>query len=551
MFGIFDKIANDEVYVIAEMSANHGGSLENALKIVHEVAKTGADCLKIQTYTADSITLDCDSEDFQIHGGLWDGYKLYDLYSDAGTPYEWQKIIKDECEKVGLDFLSTPFDNAAVDFLENIGCEAYKIASFELVDIPLIEYAASKGKPMIISCGMGSIEEIQNAIDACMRMGNNQIVLLKCCSEYPANWNDMHIANIRDMKERFGVHIGLSDHSMGSIAAVVAVSLGAEVIEKHVKLDGIKSADSEFSMSIRDFSNMVKNVRNAKKIVGNVFYGPTEGEKSNMKFRRSIYVSEDIKKGDIFNTDNIRSVRPAMGMQPKYYKDIIGKRASRDLKRGEPLSSEMIERDKRNMNMSEGSVVTNMCNNTFYSEDELKYLGIKRYGYNVLISKNAILYNPDKLEIGNNVRIDDFTTISGKVVLGDYIHIAQFCSLYGGNEGIYMENFSGISSKCTIYATSNDYSGESMTNPMVPAEYKTTDKNYPVKLEKHVVIGCSSVILPGVIVKEGSSVGAMSLITKSLQPWGVYAGIPVRYLKERSKKILDLEKRMLEDMENK
>lgn len=343
MFHITEKVNKNEVYVIAEMSANHGGSLENALKIVREVAKSGADCLKIQTYTADSITIDCDSEDFKIHGGLWDGYKLYDLYTEAGTPYEWQKRIKEECDKCGIDFLSTPFDNAAVDFLESIGCEAYKIASFELVDIPLIEYVASKGKPMIISCGMGSLEEIKDAVDACLRMNNNNIVLLKCCSEYPANWKDMHIANISDMKERFGVTIGLSDHSAGSIASVVAVAAGAMVIEKHVKLDGVDSADSAFSMTMEDFAKMVDDVRSAKQIVGDVYYGPTEGETGNLKFRRSLFAVKDIRKGDVITSDNVRSIRPSTGLKPKYMKDIIGKKAVSDILFGTPLDISMFE----------------------------------------------------------------------------------------------------------------------------------------------------------------------------------------------------------------
>ena len=218
---LFEKIENGEVYIIAEMSANHGGSLEVALEIVHQVAKTGADCLKIQTYTADNITIDSDKSDFIISGGLWGGYKLYDLYTEASTPYEWQAEIKDACEREGLDFLSTPFDPSAVDFLESIGCDAYKIASFELTDVPLIEYVATKKKPIIISCGMGSLEEIQDALDACERAGNKNVVLLKCCSEYPAPWADMHLGNIPDMRERFGVPIGLSDHSEGSLGAVV------------------------------------------------------------------------------------------------------------------------------------------------------------------------------------------------------------------------------------------------------------------------------------------------------------------------------------------
>ena len=343
MFHLFDKINNDEVYVIAEMSANHGGELENALEIVRQAAKAGADCLKIQTYTADSLTIDCDSDDFLIKGGLWDGYKLYDLYTDAGTPYEWQGRIKEECEKFGIDFLSTPFDNNAVDFLESIGCEAYKIASFELVDIPLIEYTASKGKPMIMSCGMATAEEIQDAVDACKRVGNEQIVLLKCCSEYPANWKDMHIANIPDMKARFGVSVGLSDHSAGHIAAVVAVSMGACVVEKHVKLDEVVSADSEFSMPMNEFAEMVKAVKDAKLIAGTVHYGNTEGEKASLVFRRSLFAVKDIKAGELFTSDNVRSIRPGTGIKPKFLNQVIGKVSNCDVPRGTPINFDMIE----------------------------------------------------------------------------------------------------------------------------------------------------------------------------------------------------------------
>ena len=343
MFHLFEKINNDDVYIIAEMSANHGGSIDNALEIVRQAAKAGADCLKIQTYTADSITIDCNSEDFLIHGGLWDGYKLYDLYKDASTPYEWQARIKEECEKNGIDFLSTPFDNSAVDFLESIGCEAYKIASFELVDIPLIEYTASKGKPMIISCGMAGIEEIQDALDACKRAGNNQIVLLKCCSDYPADWKNMHISNIPDMINRFGVSVGLSDHSYGSLAPVVAVSMGACVIEKHVKLDNVESADSEFSMNMNDFSRMVREVKDARLIAGHVQYGPTDGEKKNLKFRRSLFAVKDIKAGETITSDNIRSIRPSSGIKPKHLNTILGKKAKTDIPYGTPLSLDMFE----------------------------------------------------------------------------------------------------------------------------------------------------------------------------------------------------------------
>lgn len=340
MFSLYAKINDGQPYIIAEMSANHGGSLENALEIVRQVAKTGADCLKIQTYTADSMTIDCDNDYFRIKGGLWDGYKLYDLYTEASTPYEWQARIKEECEKNGLDFLSTPFDKDAVDFLESIGIEAYKIASFELVDIPLIEYVASKGKPMIISTGMGSLEEIQDAIDACHRMGNEQIVLLKCCSEYPAPWADMHLGNIPDMAKRFGVPIGLSDHSEGSLGAVVGVTLGACVIEKHVMLEGVKSADSKFSMTMDEFAKMVRDVKNAKLIASGPDYNLSDGEKSSTVFRRSVFAIKDIKCGEEFSISNTSVIRPSNGIKPKYYKQLIGKKANRNIKAGTPILME-------------------------------------------------------------------------------------------------------------------------------------------------------------------------------------------------------------------
>ena len=343
MFRTFEKINSGGVYVIAEMSANHGGSLENALKIVRQSAEAGADCLKIQTYTADTLTIDCDNEYFKIKGGLWDGYTLYDLYRYAGTPYEWHKAIKDECGKCGIDFLSTPFDATAVDFLEELGVGAYKIASFELNDVMLIEYAASKGKPMIMSCGMASPDEIRDAVDACRRVGNSQIVLLKCCSEYPANWEDMHLGNIPDMKRRFGVHIGLSDHSFGSLGAVVAVTLGAQVIEKHVKIDGIESADSAFSMTMEEFSQMVQDVKNAKLIAQGPDYSLSKKEQSSTVFRRSLFAVKDIEAGELITEDNIRSIRPGYGIAPKNLRSMIGRRASETIKRGEPITEEFME----------------------------------------------------------------------------------------------------------------------------------------------------------------------------------------------------------------
>ncbi len=337
MFSLFEKIKNEEIYVIAEMSANHGGKLENALEIVRQAKKAGADCLKIQTYTADSLTIDCDNDYFKVKGGLWDGYKLYDLYKEAETPYEWHEDIKKECEKCGIDFLSTPFSNKDVDFLESMGVEAYKIASFELVDIPFIEYVASKGKPMIISTGMGTVAEIEDAIEACYKAGNNRIILLKCCSEYPARWEDMRLANIKDMKQRFKLPIGLSDHSEGTLAATCAVALGAEVIEKHVKLDNVNSPDSDFSMSLEGFSKMVIDVRNANKLVGKPAYSLSSYEEESIVFRRSIFAIEDILVGEVFSEKNISVIRPGYGMMPKYYNKLIGEKSTRRYKRGEPI----------------------------------------------------------------------------------------------------------------------------------------------------------------------------------------------------------------------
>ena len=341
MSKLFEKINSGGVYVIAEMSANHAGKLENALALIEEARKAGADCLKIQTYTADTITIDCDNEYFRIHGGLWDGYKLHDLYKDAFTPWEWHAQLKEACEAAGMDFLSTPFDKTATDFLNDLGVTAYKIASFELVDIPLIEYVASKGKPMIISCGMSTEEEIRDALDACYRVGNQQVVLLKCCSEYPANWKDMHIANIPDMREKFRVPVGLSDHSAGDIAAIVAVSMGACVVEKHMCLSrNIPNPDAAFSMEPAEFKKMVDDIRDALEIKGNVQYGPTEKEEDNLKFRRSLFAVKEIHAGDTFTEENVRSIRPSNGLKPIYLKELLGKKAKRDIPYGMPILEE-------------------------------------------------------------------------------------------------------------------------------------------------------------------------------------------------------------------
>lgn len=340
---LYEKIKNG-VYIIAEMSANHGGDINNAFKIVEEAKKAGADCVKIQTYTADTLTIDCDKEPFRIKGGLWDGYTYYDLYKEAYTPWEWQESIKKKCEEVGVDFLSTPFDRTAVDFLEQLSVDFYKIASFELVDIPLIEYTASKGKPMIMSCGMASEEEIREALEACYKQNNRNVVLLKCCSQYPAKYEDMNLAVIPDMMDKFNVTIGLSDHSEGSLAPVVAVALGAKVIEKHVRLDEeVESADSGFSMKMSEFKKMVDDVRNAKLIIGKPTYELTENEKNGLSGRRSLFAVKKIKKGESFTEENIRSIRPSNGVKPKYYKELLSKKAKNDYDFGTPISYDEID----------------------------------------------------------------------------------------------------------------------------------------------------------------------------------------------------------------
>lgn len=340
---LFEKIKKKHTYVIAEMSANHSGNIEVAKKIIWAAKEAGADCLKIQTYTADSLTLDCDNEFFRIKSGLWEGETFYQLYSRAFTPWEWQAELKAETEKAGMDFLSTPFDYSSVDFLENLGVEFYKIASFELVDIPLIRYVASKGKPIILSTGMGTLAEIDEAVATIKEQGNNEIVILRCASAYPAITDEMNLATMKNMKETFGVPVGLSDHSAGFVGAVTAVALGASVIEKHLCLSrDIDSADSAFSMEPKEFGEMVRAIRQAEKAIGTVQYGPSPQELGSVAKRRSIFVASDVKKGEIFTKDNIRVVRPADGIHPRFYDKVLGKVATRDIKMGTPLSFDMI-----------------------------------------------------------------------------------------------------------------------------------------------------------------------------------------------------------------
>ena len=332
-------------YIIAEMSANHGGNMQTAKKIIKAAKDAGADCIKIQTYTADTMTIDNDNEYFQIQGGLWDGYKLYDLYEDAYTPWEWQKELKDYADEIEIDFLSTPFDKTSVDFLESIGVEAYKIASFELVDIPLIRYIASKNKPIMMSTGMASLAEIKEAVNTIKSQGNNDIILLKCASAYPAITDDMNLATIRNMAETFRVITGLSDHSMGSVGAVCAVAMGAKVIEKHFCLSReLKTPDSDFSMEPDEFKRMVKDVRQAELSIGKVQYGLTNQETGSIVFRRSIFAVKDIKSGENLTEDNIRVIRPGYGLKPKYYDDLLGQKALVDIARGTPIRFEMVGR---------------------------------------------------------------------------------------------------------------------------------------------------------------------------------------------------------------
>lgn len=334
---------NLPAYIIAEMSANHAGSIQRAKEIIHAAKEAGADCIKIQTYTPDTITMDCNNEHFQITSGTWKGENLYQLYGKAFTPWEWQPELKREAEKVGIDFLSTPFDRTAVDFLEEMGLDFYKIASFEIVDIPLIEYAASKGKPMILSTGMASLGEIEEAVHAIQKMGNGQIVLLRCASAYPAITDGMNLRTMQNMKETFQVQVGLSDHSKGSIGAVAAVALGAKVVEKHFCISReIENPDASFSMEPQEFKQMVLDVRQAERAIGNVKYGVTEQEKDNYRFRKSIFAVAEVKKGERFTDENVRVIRPGAGMEPKYYKEILMKRAAADIKAGTPISWELI-----------------------------------------------------------------------------------------------------------------------------------------------------------------------------------------------------------------
>ena len=335
----------DKVYIVAELSANHGHKLENALASVRAAKAAGADAIKIQTYTADTITLNCDAEDFQVKSGtMWDGVTLYQLYQQAYTPWEWHKAIFDEAKKVGIDCFSTPFDKSAVDFLEELHNPIYKIASFEITDVPLIEYAASKQRPMVISTGIATEEDIKEAVSACHRVGNYDVTLLKCTSAYPAPIEAANLRTMIDMQERYGVKVGLSDHTMGADVAIAAVAMGATMVEKHFILDrAIGGPDAAFSMQQDEFAAMVQSIRNVEKAKGEVSY-PTDPSKiKGREFSRSLYVAEDMKAGDIITEQNVRSIRPGYGLAPKYLPEILGKRVNRDLKKGEKMMLEYVK----------------------------------------------------------------------------------------------------------------------------------------------------------------------------------------------------------------
>lgn len=333
-----------KTFIVAELSANHGHKLEVALESVMAAKEAGADAVKIQTYTADTITLNCDAEDFRVKGTLWDGRTLYDLYQEAYTPWEWHQAIFDEAKKCGLICFSTPFDKTAVDFLEDLGNPIMKIASFEITDIPLIEYAAKKGRPMVISTGIAMPEDIDLAVKTCKEAGNDDITLLKCTSSYPAPIEAANLMTMMDMRQRYGVKVGLSDHTMGYDVAVAAVALGATLVEKHFILDrSIGGPDAAFSMEIGEFAAMVNSIRNVEKALGEVVY-PTDPSKiKGREFSRSLYVAENMKAGDIITEQNVRSVRPGFGAHPKYLPGILGKQVNRDLEKGERFCLNYIE----------------------------------------------------------------------------------------------------------------------------------------------------------------------------------------------------------------
>lgn len=339
----FNIDTESKVFIIAELSANHNGSIDTAIETIRAAKRAGADCIKLQTYTADTITIDCDKDDFLIKGTIWEGKNLYKLYQEAYTPWEWHAEIFKVAKEEGLICFSSPFDKTAVDFLETLNVPAYKIASFEITDIPLIEYTASKGKPIIISTGIAEEADIELALEACRRMGNNDIALLKCTSSYPAPIEEANMCMVKDLAERYNVISGLSDHTMGATVPIVATCFGAKIIEKHFILDrSIGGPDASFSMNEEEFTAMVKAVREAESAIGKVDYALTEKQAKGKDFSRSLYVVEDMKAGDVITEKNVRSIRPGFGLHPKHRNEILGKTITKDVEKGDRLEMEMI-----------------------------------------------------------------------------------------------------------------------------------------------------------------------------------------------------------------
>jgi pseudaminic acid synthase len=335
----------DSVFVVAEVSANHLQKFSLAEDTIHAARTAGADAVKLQTYTPDTMTIDCDRDVFQIkHGTAWDGQTLYQLYQQAHTPWEWHAKLKGLAEDLGMVFFSTPFDLSAVDFLENLGVPIYKIASFEITDIPLIRYVAAKQKPVVMSTGIASLEDIETAVAACRQEGNGRIALLKCTSAYPTPVEESHLRVIPELRERFGVMVGISDHSLAETVPATAVALGARIVEKHLILDrGMGGPDARFSLEPDEFRRMVVAVRQVEASLGHRQYTVTEQMEANRVFSRSLFAVEDIKKGEKFNSDNIRSIRPGAGLHPKHYFEVLQSKAGADIPRGTPLSWDLIE----------------------------------------------------------------------------------------------------------------------------------------------------------------------------------------------------------------
>lgn len=332
-----------KVFIIAELSANHNGSIETAIETIKAAKRAGADCIKLQTYTADTITVDSRKDDFMIKGTIWEGKNLHDLYKEAYTPWEWHEELFKVAKEEGIVCFSSPFDATAVDLLEKLNAPAYKIASFEITDIPLIELVASKGKPVIISTGIAGLDDIELALEACYRMGNHDVALLKCTSNYPAPIEDANMIMIKDLAKRFDVISGLSDHTIGSTVPIVATIMGAKIIEKHFILDReIGGPDASFSMNEEEFTAMVKAVREAESAIGVIDYQLTEKQNMARNFSRSLYVVDDIAEGEFITLDNVKSIRPGFGLHPKHYKDILGKKVKKAVDKGTRFSLDLV-----------------------------------------------------------------------------------------------------------------------------------------------------------------------------------------------------------------